>query len=205
MNVVAQALMASVGDESAVVGTRPGPTGLDSRCRSETLALGAVAFCATQAGRWLDVERGPGGGAGKGAGAAGVGGLDVDPARVGASYRSWTHLRLDGAAFSAFDPSSGFFRARDGWVRTHANYDWHRHALRAVLGLDDGAGRQEVGDLDLDRRRAGCEIESGRTDADDHGRTGGQCNGSLDHDPGPRDRRAENRLEATFAVLCSPA
>ncbi|WP_205752674.1 CoA transferase [Cryptosporangium phraense] len=39
---------------------------------------------------------------------------------------------------------SGFFRTRDGWVRTHANYPHHAERLLAVLGLRPGADRAAV-------------------------------------------------------------
>lgn len=117
-NPVLTSLMAAVGDEGPAASVSPGTTGLDSRSRSEDLALGSVGFCATEASRWLGTD------------------LTVDPGRVGANFRSLRHLRLDGAAFPSFAPLSGFFEARDGWVRTHANDDWHRARLAAVLGLD---------------------------------------------------------------------
>lgn len=43
-----------------------------------------------------------------------------------------------------WDPLSGDHRARDGWVRLHMNYPWHRAAGLAALGLADGSGRDEV-------------------------------------------------------------
>lgn len=118
--------MGSVGDSSPSIRIHRGTTGLDSRCRTEELALGAVAFCGNQASRRIAQD------------------LVVDPGRVGASFRSLMHLRLDDEGFSAFDPLSGFFEAEDGWVRTHANYPWHRDSLRRVLRLEESAGRAEV-------------------------------------------------------------
>lgn len=122
-NPVVTSLMAAVGDEGPIAPVSTGTTGLDSRSRAEDLALGSVAFCATQASRWLGAD------------------LAVDPGRVGASFRSLGHLRQGGRAFPGFAPLSGFFEATDGWVRTHANYDWHRERLAAVLGLDGDARR----------------------------------------------------------------
>ncbi|MDQ6714484.1 MAG: CoA transferase, partial [Actinomycetota bacterium] len=115
-----------VGDPSPVTEPSTGTTGLDSHCASETLALGAVAFCATQGARWTGQP------------------LAVDPGRVGASFRSFTHLRLGGEGFTGFDALSGFFEAGDGWVRTHANYPWHRERLCRVLGLDESADQRGV-------------------------------------------------------------
>ncbi|MBK0422116.1 CoA transferase [Leucobacter sp. CSA2] len=61
--------------------------------------------------------------------------IDLDPERIGASYRSAALFRRDGEPPSVWDPLSGFFRARDGWVRTHANYPWHAESLARTLGL----------------------------------------------------------------------
>ena len=33
-----------------------------------------------------------------------------------------------------FAPLSRFWRAADGWVRTHGNYPWHRAGLLRALG-----------------------------------------------------------------------
>src|SRR5690349_1411427 len=43
----------------------------------------------------------------------------------------------DEAEATMFAPLSRFWRARDGWVRTHANFAWHRDALLAALQCDD--------------------------------------------------------------------
>ncbi|MDT0158574.1 CoA transferase [Microbacterium sp. ARD32] len=67
-----------------------------------------------------------------------------DPGRVAAAYVSDRHLRVAGTAPEAFAPLSGFWRTRDGWVRTHGNYSHHAAALRAGLGLAAGAEVAEV-------------------------------------------------------------
>ncbi len=126
MTAVARTLMDLIGDPSATLAVTSGTTGLDTRCASEALAIGAVTFCGTQAARWT---RQP---------------LAIDPGRVGANLRSFGHLRLGGEGFTGFDALSGFFAASDGWVRTHTNYPWHRERLRRVLGLDDAADRDAV-------------------------------------------------------------
>ncbi|NYF15644.1 crotonobetainyl-CoA:carnitine CoA-transferase CaiB-like acyl-CoA transferase [Microbacterium sp. AK009] len=64
----------------------------------------------------------------------------VDRERVAASFGSERLLRINGAAPSAWAPLSGFWRAADGWMRTHANYPHHERALRTLLGLPDDAG-----------------------------------------------------------------
>jgi crotonobetainyl-CoA:carnitine CoA-transferase CaiB-like acyl-CoA transferase len=52
--------------------------------------------------------------------------------------RSERFFAVDGtAAGAAFAPLSRFWPAADGWVRTHANYPWHRSALLNALGVPD--------------------------------------------------------------------
>ncbi|MBN9613535.1 MAG: CoA transferase [Actinobacteria bacterium] len=64
--------------------------------------------------------------------------------RLGTSIRSERSFRLDGERPNAWAPLSGFFRAADGWVRTHGNYPHHAERLRAVLGLSGEASPQSV-------------------------------------------------------------
>jgi crotonobetainyl-CoA:carnitine CoA-transferase CaiB-like acyl-CoA transferase len=71
--------------------------------------------------------------------------LDVDGLAVAAA--SQRHLRVDGEPpGDAFAPLSSFLRAADGWIRTHANYPWHRDALLRALGTgeDEAAVRAAV-------------------------------------------------------------
>ncbi|MDA3644657.1 CoA transferase [Saccharopolyspora indica] len=57
---------------------------------------------------------------------------------VAAAVRSEAHFRLDGRPpQDGFAPMSRFWRAADGWVRTHGNYPWHREALVRALGAPD--------------------------------------------------------------------
>jgi crotonobetainyl-CoA:carnitine CoA-transferase CaiB-like acyl-CoA transferase len=75
------------------------------------------------------------------------------PARnVAATFRGDQLLRVDGRAHRGFAELSGFFRTRDGWVRTHANYPHHRSRLLAALELAEDADREAVaarmGELD---------------------------------------------------------
>ncbi|MFF0311808.1 CoA transferase [Streptosporangium sp. NPDC004379] len=58
-------------------------------------------------------------------------------AEVATAFVSERHLRIDGRAPVAFAPLSGFWRAADGWVRTHANYPHHRSRLLDALGIGD--------------------------------------------------------------------
>ncbi|MEU9836891.1 CoA transferase [Streptosporangium sp. NPDC048047] len=61
----------------------------------------------------------------------------VREAAVATAFVSERHLRIDGRAPVAFAPLSGFWRAADGWVRTHANYPHHRSRLLDALGIGD--------------------------------------------------------------------
>ncbi|MFC7878130.1 CoA transferase [Isoptericola sp. NPDC057391] len=107
------------------------------------LALGSVAALASAAARAGAtgplVERGPA------------------PARVAASFGSDRLLRLDGRPVPGFAPLSGFFRTGDGWVRTHANYPHHRARLLHLLGLPDGADRDDLAARLADA--SGAELE----------------------------------------------
>ncbi|MFE2247556.1 CoA transferase [Streptomyces lavendulae] len=59
----------------------------------------------------------------------------VDEGAVATAFVSERHLRVDGRAPVSFAPLSGFWRAADGWVRTHANYPHHEAALVRALGV----------------------------------------------------------------------
>jgi CoA-transferase family III len=64
--------------------------------------------------------------------------LELDRGHVAAVFRSEAHVRVNGKAIATgFAPLSRFWRASDGWVRTHANYRWHREALLRALGTAD--------------------------------------------------------------------
>jgi hypothetical protein len=58
----------------------------------------------------------------------------VDRAHVAAALTSERRFLIDGRpAIASFAPLSRFWRSSDGWVRTHANYPWHRAALLDAL------------------------------------------------------------------------
>jgi crotonobetainyl-CoA:carnitine CoA-transferase CaiB-like acyl-CoA transferase len=58
--------------------------------------------------------------------------------QVRAALVSERLFRVDGApSGGGFAPASRFWRVSDGWVRTHANYPWHREALLAAVGAAD--------------------------------------------------------------------
>ena len=84
--------------------------------------------------------------------------LQLDRGHVAAAFRSEAWLRIRGKpAGAGFAPLSRFWRAADGWVRTHGNYPWHRDALLSALGCGDdreavaaaiaSRGAREVEDL----------------------------------------------------------
>lgn len=68
----------------------------------------------------------------------------VDEGAVATAFVSERHLRIDGRRPTNFAPLSGFWRAADGWVRTHANYPHHRARLLAALGLSGDSGPDEL-------------------------------------------------------------
>jgi rhodanese-related sulfurtransferase len=111
------------GDESVEV--VHGRDVLPARLAATDLAVGAVAAAGGAALRLLRARTGRDGAA------------TIDGRRVSASFRSDRHFRLDGTAVEAFAPLAGFWRAHDGWVRTHANYPHHRRRLLGALGLSE--------------------------------------------------------------------
>jgi hypothetical protein len=105
----------------------PRPAALASPLAVAECAIASVAACLTAAadlssartGRRPDVA--------------------LETEHVAAAMRSEVWLRdADGRGIDGFAPLSRLWRAADGWVRTHANYPWHRKALLASLGVPDG-------------------------------------------------------------------
>jgi crotonobetainyl-CoA:carnitine CoA-transferase CaiB-like acyl-CoA transferase len=68
----------------------------------------------------------------------------VDDGAVTAAFHSDRLVRVNGEPWTTFAPLSRFWRAADGWVRTHANYPHHRARLSAALGLPADAGVEAV-------------------------------------------------------------
>ncbi len=66
-------------------------------------------------------------------------GIEIDRDHVSLSVRSERYFRAGGRQGPlGFAPLSRFWRASDGWVRTHGNYPWHVAALlRALEARDD--------------------------------------------------------------------
>jgi hypothetical protein len=57
----------------------------------------------------------------------------VDMAHAAAECRGW--FSVDGREPQLWEKFSGLYRARDGWVRIHANFDHHRDGALRLLGL----------------------------------------------------------------------
>lgn len=72
--------------------------------------------------------------------------VSLDAAALANAYRSEQFLQVAGRPIGAgFAPLSRFWRAADGWVRTHANYPWHRAALVAALGTAEDPAEVAAG------------------------------------------------------------
>ena len=70
--------------------------------------------------------------------------VHVDPRQVAVSFRGDQVLTVDGRHEPGFAPLSGFFRASDGWVRTHGNYPHHLQRLLRALDLPVTATREDA-------------------------------------------------------------
>ncbi|MEE1736570.1 CoA transferase [Streptomyces sp. BE147] len=109
---------------------------LPARLPVRELARATVGVCSLAAAELL---------ARRSAGA--VPAVRVHEAAVATSFVSERHLRIDGRAPASFAPLSGFWRAADGWVRTHANYPHHRSRLLGALGLPDSGDDRTLAGL----------------------------------------------------------
>ncbi|UBH25004.1 CoA transferase [Micrococcus porci] len=70
--------------------------------------------------------------------------VGTSPELVAASFAAIEHLRVVGEPVASWAPMSGFVRAVDGWVRTHANYPHHAAALGRALGATDRASLERA-------------------------------------------------------------
>ncbi|MDN3297804.1 CoA transferase [Streptomyces ficellus] len=120
--------------------------GLPARLPVMELARATVAVCSLAAAELTAVRTG-----------GPVPRVRVDDGAVTTAFLSDRLVRLDGRPWSTFAPLSRFWRAADGWVRTHANYPHHRARLLAALGLPDGAGADAVADAIAGRRAVDVE------------------------------------------------
>ncbi|HAY43034.1 MAG TPA: hypothetical protein DCY59_05565 [Micrococcaceae bacterium] len=86
----------------------------------EGLALAATELCVAAINKLVNVE----------------GKYSVDAHRVAHVFASSEHLSVDGRQVPSFGVNSRFFRTRDGWIRTHANYGHHQRALHQALHFE---------------------------------------------------------------------
>jgi crotonobetainyl-CoA:carnitine CoA-transferase CaiB-like acyl-CoA transferase len=71
--------------------------------------------------------------------------VTVDLRHAAAALRSARYLRIaDAPPPKPFDPLSGFYATRTGWVFLHCNFPNHRQAALRVLGLAADASRDAV-------------------------------------------------------------
>ncbi|MBA3905419.1 MAG: CoA transferase [Pseudonocardiales bacterium] len=71
--------------------------------------------------------------------------VGVDTRQLAVALRSERYVRRDGqSGGSPFDPLSAFHRTSDGWIRLHANYEWHRNAALRVLGCSVADARAAI-------------------------------------------------------------
>jgi crotonobetainyl-CoA:carnitine CoA-transferase CaiB-like acyl-CoA transferase len=92
--------------------------------------------------------------------------VSIDRRHVAAAVTSERHFRHgDEPAPVGFAPLSRFWMAADGWIRTHANYLWHRDSLLRSLGVDaDVADLADAVGAAVGERRAG-DLEAAVFDA----------------------------------------
>ncbi|WP_420856030.1 CoA transferase [Streptomyces nanshensis] len=111
---------------------------LPARLPVRELARASVAVCSLAAAELASLRS-----AGTDDGTLTAPAVHVDDGAVATSFTGERHLRTDGRASVAFAPLSRFWRTRQGWLRTHANYPHHRARLLSALGLpadrDDAA------------------------------------------------------------------
>jgi hypothetical protein len=131
--LIAEAWAAVSGDEPARQTPRPGPvelTGgsgeLASRFAVQETAVACIG-AALMAAACLHLQRD-----------GSVPDLRLDRGHAAAAVRSERYFRRgEESAGTSFAPLSRFWRTCDGWVRTHANYPWHKAALLSSLGTAD--------------------------------------------------------------------
>ncbi|GAA3779066.1 CoA transferase [Micromonospora maritima] len=123
--------------------------------------------------------------------------LDAD--HVAAAMRSEVWLRdAQGRGIDGFAPLSRLWRAADGWVRTHANYPWHRAALLSSLGIDDGPDDEvQTRVADVIAARSACDVETAVYAA------GGLAVAARTHDRWRADSR-DGTAEAAPLVAMAP-
>jgi crotonobetainyl-CoA:carnitine CoA-transferase CaiB-like acyl-CoA transferase len=71
--------------------------------------------------------------------------ISVNARHAAISLRSTKYMRVNGKPLpSPWDPFSGFYPVRDGWISIHCNFPNHRNAAMGVLGGADDRARAEA-------------------------------------------------------------
>jgi crotonobetainyl-CoA:carnitine CoA-transferase CaiB-like acyl-CoA transferase len=70
--------------------------------------------------------------------------VSVDARAAAVSLRSARYLRVNGTAPTVWDPMSGFYPVRDGWISIHCNFANHRAAALRVLGTQEERAAAEA-------------------------------------------------------------
>src|SRR6185436_16827470 len=70
--------------------------------------------------------------------------VSVDLRAAAASLRSARYLRIDGKPAPVWDPMSGFYPVKDGWISIHCNFANHRAAAMRVLGSSEDRALAEA-------------------------------------------------------------
>ncbi|WP_311922326.1 CoA transferase [Microbispora sp. H10836] len=70
--------------------------------------------------------------------------VTIDVRHAAVAFQSERHFRTDGKGMDVWAALSGDYRASDGWVRLHCNFDHHRDAAVRALGLPPGSGKEDV-------------------------------------------------------------
>lgn len=78
----------------------------------------------------------------------------VDAVHAAAECVGW--FAVDGRAPELWDRFSGLYRARDGWVRVHANFAHHREGALRLLGLDPATAER----ADAEQAMLGWEAQA---------------------------------------------
>ena len=115
----------------------PLPTApLPARLDVSGLAVGSVAAASLAAGSSTGLGRR-------------VCRIHLDGDRIAVAFTSERWFLQDGVRPEVWAPLSGFWRATDGWVRTHGNYPHHAAALRRTLGVPADADAAAIGEAIL--------------------------------------------------------
>ena len=69
--------------------------------------------------------------------------VSVDLRAAVASLRSARYMRINGEAPKVWDPMSGIYPVKDGWVSLHCNFPNHRDAALRVLKAEADRGKAE--------------------------------------------------------------